>query len=466
MSYWYPQACVKLRILNEDFKLASDPSLQKTYPLIVVPRNVSINVNDHKTSDTFSMDIDYKTFPFDPRIIRYCGVTVYVQDMQSLVNPNGSLNTIRPIDSSAVFAGFVDEESISFDDTKRNVHFEGRDFSGLLIDQKYLEQVPIDLHGPLDLAIGNFLAQFPATKEIVLTDINLKPIPAGSLPILGTFYKSGVDPHGGQMNTSGHETYWDIINSMVTQAGLICYMHLNALVITTPRNLFGTQADAKFIYGKNVKTFTMKRKLGRLKNFNLLVRSRVGSTVNEARIPLEAFTDWATSYGIPQAAVTVPVMRPDGTLDNSTGNIAPYISFPVQQGIADKGALIRIGQSAYETYSRQQIEGTIETRDMLTHSAAVPQIDLTQLDIGQPIALEIDTDDLTAISRFPNVSTRIDYLIQRNYARDVAVAFATSMGKFSQSFYTKSYTLQMGQDTGFSLKINFVNIIKLSNKGL
>ncbi len=112
MSYWYPQACVKLRILPEDFKLVSDASLQKPYEIVVVPRNVTINVNDHKTSDSFSMDLDYKTFPFDPRAIRYCGVVVHMQDMESLVKGDGSLNTIAPNDSNAVFAGFVDEESI------------------------------------------------------------------------------------------------------------------------------------------------------------------------------------------------------------------------------------------------------------------------------------------------------------------------------------------------------------------
>ncbi len=460
MSYWYPQACVKLRILPEDFKLVSDASLQTPYEITVVARNITINVNDHKTSDSFSLDLEYKTFPFDPRTVRYCGVVIYIQDMGSLMNPDGSMNTIQPSPSNAVFAGFVDEDTVSFDETHRTVHFEGRDFTSLLIDQKYKENVPITMNQPLDVAILSFLNTFKATQELKLINKT-----GAALPTLAEFYPDFSSPLSGAKNPGRHESYWEIIQDMVSRAGLICYMSLDDLVLTTPRNLYNPDADAKFIYGKNVKSFSFKRKLGRLKNFNIRVRSRVGKTVLQANIPEEATPEWAASYGIERAPAQVPVLKPDGSLDTTQTHVAPYISFPVSN-IGNKDQLIRIGQSVYEDYSRQQLEGNLETKDMLAHSATVPQIDLTQLEIGQPIALEIDSEDLDQISRFKDVETRTQFLIKRNYPRNVASAFATSMGKFSQRFYTKAYVLSLNQDNGFSLKIDFINIIELKNRSL
>ena len=101
MSYYYPQAAVKLRILPEDFQLTSDASLQLPIEVIVQAKKLTVTRNDYKTTDTFNMTIDYKNFPFDPRTIRACGVIIYMQDMgqggQKLV----------PSQANAVFSGFI-----------------------------------------------------------------------------------------------------------------------------------------------------------------------------------------------------------------------------------------------------------------------------------------------------------------------------------------------------------------------
>jgi hypothetical protein len=467
MSYFYPQACLKLSILLEDFKLSSDATVQKPYPLQVVARDVTVNINDHKTSDSFSAEIDFKAFPFDPRSIRACGVTVYMQDMKALLKVDGTPNTIVPSDANAVFAGFVDDESISFDDTRRTVHFEGRDFTALLIDQKYKENVPISMNRTLDVIINAFLQTFPATKKIKLINKT-----GGTLPTLAQFYPDFGSALAGNRNPGSHESYWEIIQDLAQRAGLICFMHLDQLILTTPRNLYNPNADVKFIYGQNVKSLTFKRKLGRLKNFNVLVRSRSGKNVVTAKIPEEATPTWCQSFGIDRLPAQVPVLKPDGSIDTSQTHIAPYIAFPIPN-IANKDRLILIGQSVYEDYSRQQLEGTFETLEMLAHTGIDKQdpnyteISLAnQLDIGQPLAIEIATDDLDAISRIKDVAARVNYLIRRNYDSDVAFVFAKTLGKFSPRFYTKAFSLSVNQDSGFKLRVEFINIIELSNRNL
>lgn len=482
MSYYYPRAAVKLRILPEDFQLSSDPTLQQVLEIIVQAKNVTVTVNDYKTTDTFSMDIDYKSFPFDPRTIRSCGVTIYMQDMERQEKDDGTINTLVPGAATklnanltnAVYSGFVDEETISFDESKREVHFDGRDFTALLIDQKYKVNAPISFNSRLDVALTTLLAGFSATSQIKVVnktkDANGNTI---ALPIIASYDPAFGAPMTGMKNVGAKESYWEIIQDMVNRAGLICFVHLDQLILTTPKNQSDNTDDIKFIYGQNVKSLTFKRKLGRFKGFNIQVRSRVGKRVLTAKIPEEATAAWAAAFGVSRDPVRLPTLRPDGSLDPNTQNFAPYITFPVPN-IGNKDQLIRIGQTLYEQYSLQQLEGSFETLEMLGRGQtkdttgdtrqSFTQYDLTQISKGQSIVLEIDTDDLAEISRLKDVPSREQYLIRRNYDRNVAAIFAKTMGKFSPRFQIKSYTMTMNNTDGWKLKVDFQNIIDLTQR--
>jgi hypothetical protein len=457
VSFYFPQACVRLRILPEDFQLVSDAAKQNPGEVIVIPKEITVSINDHKTSDSFSCELDYSTFPFDPRIVRYCGVVVYMGNVQTLYS-GSQLNTIEPKESNAIFAGFVDEETITFDDTKRSVRFEGRDFTSLLIDQKYADNVPVFMNEPLDVQIKAYLQTFKATEKIKFDNRT-----GGTLPTIASFFPGfGSAPLAGAKNVGTHESYWEIIQDLVSRAGLICYMDIDTLVVTTPRNLYNPRADLKFVYGKNVKNLTFKRKLGRLKGFNIRVRSRVGKEVLTADIPREATPEWAKDYGIELKDAEVPVLKPDGTLDKTTNHKAPFITFPVSN-IGNKDQLVKIGQSVYEDYSRQQLEGSFETMEMLAHSDEIPDFDLTDLNVGIPLAIEIDSSDLTQISRLATVEERTQYLLRRQYDKTLAHTLATTYGKFSPRFFTKAFSYTLNEQ-GFKLKIEFVNIIELTNR--
>ena len=156
MSYFYPQAAVVLQVLPEDFQLSSVVNLQKAKTFTITPRHVEVHRNDHKTADTFTMELDYRSFPFDPRTIRACGVTIHMQDMGSLETTTGALNTIVPSQDNIVFAGYVDEETVEFDDARRIVKFEGRDYTCLLIDQRYVNNNELSFGQPIDVSINAF----------------------------------------------------------------------------------------------------------------------------------------------------------------------------------------------------------------------------------------------------------------------------------------------------------------------
>ena len=475
MSYWFPQSTVTLKVLFEDFKARSRAELQKTYELNVQCKRLNVNGNDYKTSDTFDCEIEYKSFPFDPRSIRACGVTIHIEDMKQLYLADGTPNKIVPSPENAIFIGFVDKEGITFNETNRTVKFEGRDLTALLIDEKYAENRPLALTTPIDVAIRTLIQSIPATKKIKVVNKTGK-----ELPTLAQFYPgfNSGSPLTGAKNAGSHETYWEIIQDITARAGLVAFMHLDEIWISNPRAVFNSNNAVKFIYGKNVKNLEFSRKLGRHKGFNVLVRSLSGKTVITAKIPEEAEGSWLKAMGLTNQPITVPKLNPDGTLSEQKEQVAPYQSFRVPH-IGDHARLVQVGQKIFEEMIRQDLEGTLETVDMLAHSgdtdkAANYQVyDLTTgtkgglpLDVGQPVSIQIEADDLTAISQLTTPGERTQYLVVRGYDKTVAALFAETMGKLVSTFYTKSYSLSLDQDNGFKFKLNFINYIDLSNAGI
>ncbi len=534
MSYYYPRAAIQLKILPEDYEVKSDPVTQQTFTVTIQPRDVTITRNDYRTADTFTCEIDYKNFPFDPRTIRSAGISIYMEDAGSLINKDGSLNEIRPGDptavdptiSNCVFIGFVDDDEIIFDDNGRKVTLSGRDCTSLLIDQKYYSgvgpkvvanvpgislpgeqsvafatvQSPFKANLPLDKAIKRLLSHFPATAVI-----DVVGSPDQVYPIIASYDSGFGNKLGATMNTGGgkRESYWDIILDLADRAGLVCFMGIGrtkdglaipAIYLVTPRDnglsidpvtkkqSTTTADDIKIIYGQNVKNLKFKRKLGRLKNFNIQVISRNGKKVIAAKIPEQANADWCKKYGISRNPVYIPTLMPNGAVDQTQNRLAPYITFPYEK-IQNHAALVLIGQTAYEQYSLQQLEGSFTTFEMLGRGlnmdvAAAASLlgvdpnkcsiifDMTQIRKGQNLCIEIDPPDLDEISRFKDNNTRASYLMEKGYSQDVAQLLAQTVGKMSPRFQIKSYTMKLNQDSGFQLDVNFYNLIDNTQRNL
>lgn len=477
MSYSYPQAAFVMNVLFEDFETGSVASDDEVYKFEILTKNLTVRLNDYKTASTFDCEIDYKNFPFDPRIIRSAQVTIHIEDMAMLYDEHGQPVKIKPNIANTIFQGFVDEESIDLDDSKRVVRLSGRDMTALLIDQPYIGAKKFSLGLPLDQNIRNLFASVPALKNLSVVNVSSQ----NPLPSIASFYPNfGANDKAGYKNVAGHETYWDIVQDVVSKGGLIAYMKLDTLYISDPRTVFREDKAVKFIYGKNVKSLSFKRKLGRHKGFNVVVRSVVGKKVIEAKIPEEATAAWCKGINLPVGkAILTPKLNPDGSPATDTETKAPYLLFLIHK-IATHAALVNIGQTVFEELSRQDLEGTMETIDMESHSGDsktdIPNYeiyDLTTgtsgglpLTFGQPVSIEIENDDVAGISRFSTPIERQAYLELRGYPTDVAVVFANSVGQMSPTFYTKGIQLTLDQDSGFKMQLSFINYLELTNKNL
>lgn len=482
MSQYWPQAAVILRATWENFGLnikqqkeinsylqqggkvgIGQPlppvSTDPTNDMPILAERVTINVNDYTTADTFSCEIDYKNFPLDPRNLKALGISIYMQDMKELFRPfpDNGLHKIQANRDNVVFEGFVDTDTMSFDETNRVVKFEGRDLTSLFLDTPW-NLGPVPLTTPLDTLFLQIIKSLRNTEAITIDNRSgLNPLPT----------LAAISPEFGALanlkNAKKDETYWEVMQDLAARAGLIIFMDIDKLVIMKPRNLYTTDPTkiAHFVFGKNIKSMEMKRKLGRLKGFNVIVRSFNDKVTNSAKIPEEASDDFINSIGIPKKRVQIPQFNAQGgplpPID------APFFSFKVPN-IQDKDALIRIGEKVFEEISRQQLDGRFSTREMVAPTDKLGvTFDMTKLSIGTPIKIEIDQGDLEGLSRISSPGAKATYLIKRGYNPTLARIFAETMSKFSTTFYTKSYEINFDRDNAWELKVEFVNFIEKIN---
>jgi hypothetical protein len=454
MSVFFPQAAMTLRVLFEDFGQKDKASLQEIYALPILARNVRVSINDYTQADTFSCEIDYKQFPFDPRCIRACGVTVHMKDMGKVFEADNTETRIKMSKEDAIFIGFADEETVTFDNDRRTVKMEGRDFTALLIDRKYIGST-IDTSQPLDKLITALLADLKETTEITL-DNRVE----GTLPTLGLFAE-GTATLGKQRNRQLDETYWDIIQDLVGRAGLIAYIELDKLVLSKPRVLYDRKAAKRFVYGRNITDLEFKRQLGRKKNFNVMVRSLNTATkeILSAYIPAEASDEWSKATGVPNKEVHIPAINADGS--KGADKPAPTSVFRVPN-VNNKSHLIEIGQKIYEELGRQQIDGSFTTKEMTTLDGVNKIFDLLKLRCGTPVDIKIDQGDLKGIQQHSQLGEKTRFLIARGYDRRIAAAFAESLSnpRLNGPFYTKSVEFSLDADKGLEIKVDFINFIE------
>jgi hypothetical protein len=462
MSTFYPQMVMVLSVLWEDYKRGSASKSQAgNYTIALVPESVSVKINDYRTADTFNCELDYKNFPFDPRSIRSIQVTVHVEDARRILDwPDA----VQPKPETTIFAGFADETTIDLDEDNRKVSFSGRDLTSILIDTRW-DGTLVDVQNvTLDVVIKRILGKLDATKGLKVS-FRIR----GKMPTLAQIPGGYGDPAAGpdgelrnKRSARPNESYWDVIQDLITRAGLIGYIEIDTLVITDPNALYDRKDAKQFIYGRNLTSLQMKRKIGRVKDINLKLTSmnpRLAEPVITCHIPRDATPAFKKRMKVPDGDIMIERIRPDGTKEEKP-EPAPFLAFNIPRA-PSRQRLIEIGENIFEEMSRQQIEGQIKTGEMMGRNLQGVEFDLTKMRIGTPIDIKIDNSDLVGMREIDSETEREHYLRERGYTAEVAKYFAKTFTGFGSPFYTKGVEMAMGADDGFSLTIEYVNFIEL-----
>lgn len=243
--------------------LVSNPGTSNlTRVLNRVPRVASIDLPAYRTAGKFTLEIDWRELPIDPRIIRSAAVSIYVgtvspSDFSSgMVSFDPITRTRRsmlatqdesgqPRDDLLAIHGIVDNWAINRG-AASSIKMEGRDLRGVFLDSPINPDVvaKIDLRKDIINVVHDILLPHPAAQMMTILWNpqdwpNMTP-PSVADPEGLTRVRRGAAGDGatGGSQSGDKANFWDLIVNYCYLVGAVPFFRGKNLVIRPARSLF------------------------------------------------------------------------------------------------------------------------------------------------------------------------------------------------------------------------------------
>jgi hypothetical protein len=447
----------------EESGVPRSASLPSTEPLVlvpgavtqvmsVVPKKCNVEMNGHRQAAKYDIVVDWKNLPLDPRVVKSITAEVHMglvkpmdfargQATHSGYNPSNApgalrsprlsvLNTRRPDGTprtdTLVIRGIVDEWKTDYSNDSYEIHLQGRDLSGILMDSPLSGADPIRLEReqrrrapaqqrvrPADNTptararrrrltifdvidtrqqIGDLVRQIlrvHSRMDDLRVVTNAAEWPNGSIPspTQGSRLRRRAGGSGG--SGASNMTFWDLITRYCTLVGAVCKVVGTHLEIRPSNALFGAESIAriqdesiKVVYGRDVTKMDVARKYAGNSKPKII---RCVSTDQSA----------ARGAGAVIEAVWPPRNQREATRERAKnfdvrgGSVDGEELLIQMAGIRDVNVLLSIAQGIYEEIGRNEIEAHVETGRLTTSTGALG--DIMRLRPGKSVELLVDT---------------------------------------------------------------------------
>lgn len=478
----------------------------------MVPHSASIELNSYRVADTAKCTIALRDLPFDPRIIRAATLQIFGGTFTSSEYSEAMTNNevlLLPDavpegrgeagQSNELFRGFVDEWEMSLDaEGKDTISITARDTTGPLLDEEIPEQFLQDLPDlPLDVLIqllltGDGIPQQQLSRRyglpgfrgiVVLNESSMVPLPTVSQIRHPTYFDSKRTTKKGRKRPPANlqkQSYWDVITDLCVSAGFIVYIRpgtkpvvlpgLGAvlpaaeIVISDPRTYYGDAAPSGIdlsaqrllIYGINVKSLRVRRKIGGVKVPSIEVRSFDPVT------------------GLRLSARYPPLIR--GKTNRARVGLGDKEEVKVflLDEISGPGALPQLeaaARSIYDQMGRGEMEVEVTTKHLSALETYLDdgiEADLFRLRPGDPVAIEvnnalIDTGQVSAHTLFTSagIDARIASMIASGIPEAAATLAATAMDNpfLQTTFRTSRIHWQWDHNAGWEAQVEAINYL-------
>jgi hypothetical protein len=298
----------------------------------IIPKRASFDHNGIRAADTLTAHLRWMDCPIDPRVIRSCAVewyigTVSAEDYEAGARgktraasngTTGGGNYAEPlclvpdnwVDASGNqrtnlrFLGFVDVwTSEETGEEEGSITLECRDNTQLLIDVEAPSGLGVGVNDPIDKAIATYLANFPNFAGI---SIEFRPSTATPPKLVDVVSAAAYQKKLGAMvpTRSGGAvqklSVWDYLTDLCGMLGFVVYVDGTTIIIQEPQTLYGAQGVGgtsrgrtddpfvegggrsvdgeafqrrRMIWGRNVKTKTVRRNFNKNAPTNVEVRA-------------------------------------------------------------------------------------------------------------------------------------------------------------------------------------------------
>lgn len=277
---WYPSmtvvlfpsfdsALTRLNAANEKVTLFAAGEERRAAIVSIVPRTASVELPSPRQAAKFSIEVDWRDLPVDPRTMSACAVEIHLGVVEAAAFAEGMFTTdtatrppsvLLPVidnedasNNTLVFVGSADSWKVTHNSGGGVVAIEGRDLRGILLDSPLDASTiaDIDLRQPIDAVVQAMLATHPifgpadsAYKIVVSADpaawkdgIIPSPAVAGGLTRVNQGARGDkAQPKG---SVAGSKlNYWDLITQYCFLVGTVPEFHARTLQIRPAYGLF------------------------------------------------------------------------------------------------------------------------------------------------------------------------------------------------------------------------------------
>ena len=253
-------------------------------------------------------------------------------------------------------------------------------------------------------------------------------------------------------------------------------MELDKLVIANPSDHWAGKDVYQMVYGYNGTDSEARKGNWQTPKFNIRVRSLnfsagvKGQRVLTVDIPRQADDSWCKKMGIVNEYNGEKVDNIRWVLDpkdpdaQAKPQAIPFTVFFLNNRSEEE--LKQFGQETYEEFSRQQLSGTIETKDFniatrKNDTGKVVYEKITTIKNATPIKLIIDAQDITQANPNATNNERYEYLKSKGYPDELAKIFSSVPNNYDHVFYCREVTFSFDKSSGFKTSLNLCNYVKI-----
>lgn len=468
MAIYYPRFSLDLTVTTGGSTAqkkiqATDSSVVRwTMPV----RRFRLEKNDYAMADVLEVTVDWSVAGIDPRLIE-SAVGEFSIGQRSSTDPT---STWTPSPAELRFVGIMQKPSRLWSKSAREATLLFHDYTSIFIQEKpfvtkgipdYTQTLSqawariCDHVGPTDPDNGN------QTASVIGAHLRNDIVFLGEATDATLGDSVGARFRGDKIGASGPTDAWAIWQQCVQMAGLISFVELGHLVITTATDYYTSKNPGRLIAGRNIDELEEERDLPRSRSGIILYSfdPMSGTTI-------EAFSPPLGDSSVRKKHLSTKKPKTEDQIVKAEAR--EVFEYP---GITDPGRLQVLADRVQAERQVQELAGRVTTAEMTIPALDGTDYDLLGLSAGDVISIEIEADLLKQVLDMTSTwgsgtDARVAFLMSHGYAEGparVLVANIEDFAKLGTKFFVKGVIIECDVTAKtFRVTVHYCNRIQIT----